>query len=78
MERHRGVAGVRGMGLMQGLLLDGPAAPVVAAARERGLLVVSAGPEVVRIVPPLVIGEADIDQGLLILSEAIEAGSAGS
>jgi acetylornithine/succinyldiaminopimelate/putrescine aminotransferase len=78
MERHRVVTGVRGIGLMQGLVLDRPAAPVVTAARERGLLVVSAGPNVVRIVPPLVIDERDIDEGLLLLSAAIEAGGGAS
>ena len=39
---------VRGLGLMLGVVLDGPAAPVVAKARTLGLLVLSAGPEVIR------------------------------
>ncbi len=71
VERHEGVTGVRGIGLMQGLLLGGPAAPVVARARELGLLVVSAGPDVVRLVPPLVVTEEEIDEGLATLSDAI-------
>jgi len=71
--RHPSVTGVRGLGLMQGLLLDGPAAPVVAGARDLGLLVVSAGPEVIRFVPPLVVTEQEVDQGLALLSEALAA-----
>src|SRR5207302_1871711 len=45
---------VRGRGLMWGLELAEPAAPLVAAARARGLLVVTAGPQVIRLLPPLV------------------------
>ena len=70
-ERHEGVKGVRGIGLMQGLVLAGPAAPVVGRARELGLLVVSAGPEVVRLVPPLVVTEAEIDEGMALLEESV-------
>lgn len=71
VDRHEGVAGVRGLGLMLGLVLKGAAAPVVAGARDRGLLVVSAGPDVVRLVPPLVASESELDEGLAILDEAL-------
>jgi len=50
--------GVRGWGLLQGLVLrpEAPSAPeIVKAAMEQGLLLVPAGPQVVRFVPPLVI-----------------------
>src|SRR5439155_1500147 len=46
-----GVREVRGRGLMWGLELAEPAAPIVAAARERGLLVVTAGAQVCRLLP---------------------------
>ena len=46
---------VRGAGLLVGVELDGPAAPVIAAARERGLLVINAGENVLRIAPPLIV-----------------------
>lgn len=71
--RVPGVRGVRGLGLMRGIVLDGPAAPVVARARELGLLVVSAGPDVVRLVPPLTITEAELDQGVDLLARALGA-----
>lgn len=53
----------RGKGLMQGLVLEGKAVgEVVTKAIENGLLVISAGNNVLRLVPPLVITEADIDE----------------
>lgn len=65
------VRALRGRGLMWGLELDGPAAPVVAAARDRGLLVCSAGPDVVRLLPPLVVTDAEIDRAVAILAGEI-------
>jgi len=70
-ERSSRVREVRGRGLMWGVELTGPAAPVVTAARERHLLVLSAGPNVLRLLPPLVIGDADLDRGLAVLAEAL-------
>jgi acetylornithine/succinyldiaminopimelate/putrescine aminotransferase len=66
-----GITEVRGRGLMWGIELDRPAAPVVAAALEKGLLLVTAGERVLRVVPPLVIAEAELDAGLAILKEAL-------
>ncbi|HET7790940.1 MAG TPA: acetylornithine/succinylornithine family transaminase [Gemmatimonadales bacterium] len=66
-SRRPQVKDVRGVGLMWGIELAEPAAPVIAAARERGLLVVSAGPTVIRIVPPLVISAEDLARGVAIL-----------
>jgi acetylornithine/succinyldiaminopimelate/putrescine aminotransferase len=59
----------RGRGLMWGLELSEVAAPVVAAARERHLLVLTAGPTVIRIVPPLTITYDDLERGVAILEE---------
>jgi acetylornithine/N-succinyldiaminopimelate aminotransferase len=78
VARHPVAADVRGVGLMQGLVLHGPAAPVVARARELGLLVVSAGPDVIRFVPPLVVTEEEVDEGLALLSEALAGGEENS
>jgi predicted acetylornithine/succinylornithine family transaminase len=62
---------VRGMGLIWGIELDGPAAEVVGRALEAGLLVCSAGPNVVRLVPPLVISEEELETGINILDEVL-------
>src|SRR5436853_3431308 len=62
---------VRGRGLMWGLELAEPAAPIVAAAREQGLLVVTAGPQVVGLLPPLVITLEELERGVAILEEIL-------
>ena len=69
--RTRRVREVRGQGLMWGLELNEVAAPVVAAARERHLLVLTAGPNVIRIVPPLTISRDDLERGATILDEVL-------
>ncbi|MEQ9397851.1 MAG: acetylornithine/succinylornithine family transaminase [Longimicrobiales bacterium] len=73
---HTSVRGRRGIGLMQGLALSegSLAAPVVQRAREAGLLVVSAGPDVVRLLPPLVVDDADIDEAVGILDTVLSSG----
>lgn len=62
---------VRGAGLMLGLVVAGPAAPVVAGAIEKGLLVLTAGERVVRLLPPLVIDEAELAAALEILGAVL-------
>jgi predicted acetylornithine/succinylornithine family transaminase len=65
------VRAVRGRGLIWGIELAEPAAPVVTAARERQLLVLTAGPNVIRIVPPLTISQGDLERGVAVLSEVL-------
>ena len=67
------VSEVRGRGLILGLQLTRDPTPIVTAARERGLLVITAGVNTLRFVPPLVISTAEIEEGLEILGRAIEA-----
>ena len=71
------VRDVRGCGLMWGLELDRDAAPVVAAALRRGLLVNRTSERVVRMLPPLVITEAEIDEALAILDAALSEVASG-
>jgi predicted acetylornithine/succinylornithine family transaminase len=65
------VAEARGVGLMWGLELNVPAAPVVDAAREAGLLVTAAGERVVRLLPPLVITDVELHEGATILRQVL-------
>jgi acetylornithine/N-succinyldiaminopimelate aminotransferase len=58
---------VRGRGLMWGIELNSAAAPYIARALDANLLILSAGENVLRLLPPLVIDEADLDRGLAIL-----------
>ena len=62
---------VRGLGLMWGLELAKEGAPVVTACLERGLLVNCTQGNVIRLLPPLIVGMAEIDRGLGILEEAL-------
>jgi acetylornithine/N-succinyldiaminopimelate aminotransferase len=71
-DRSLRVAQVRGRGLMWGVELTEAAAPYVAQARERHLLVVTAGPTVLRLVPPLVISDQELERGVAILEEVLQ------
>jgi acetylornithine/N-succinyldiaminopimelate aminotransferase len=62
-----GVVETHGRGLLVGATLERPVAPVVDACRERGLLVLSAGPEVLRLAPPLTVTEAEAAEALAVL-----------
>lgn len=61
----------RGRGLMWGLEIPGPAGDVVQSALEAGLLLVSAGERVIRLLPPLNITESDLRAGLHILGSLL-------
>lgn len=71
---QKGVTEVRGVGLLVGVQLDGEwSKDVVDAARDRGLLVNNVRPDTVRLSPPLIVTEGDVDRAVAILVEAIEA-----
>jgi predicted acetylornithine/succinylornithine family transaminase len=76
-DRHPAVRDVRGAGLIWGIDLDRPAAPVVEAALDRGLLVNRTSDTVVRLLPPFVITAAEIDEGVALLDQAIGAATEG-
>ncbi len=71
---HPLVAQVRGAGLMLGVVLTAPVAPAVeAVARSRGFLVNAVAPDVVRLVPPLVLTETQADSFLAALPGVLDA-----
>ncbi|TVR14287.1 MAG: aspartate aminotransferase family protein [Phormidium sp. GEM2.Bin31] len=71
------IVDVRGWGLIRGLELkqelELTSIMVVKAAMEAGLLLVPAGPKVVRFVPPLIVSQAEIDRALEILTAALSS-----
>ncbi|HXV23462.1 MAG TPA: aspartate aminotransferase family protein [Alphaproteobacteria bacterium] len=68
MKRHPSIfKEVRGKGLMIGLHLGVPNSEMQVALRERGLLTATAGDNVLRLLPPLIIGEAEIAEAVSIL-----------
>ena len=73
-DRHPLVAGVRGRGLMLAVqLARDAAAEVTNAARERGLLVNNVRPNAVRLLPPLTVTDAELDEACRILESALDA-----
>ena len=63
---------VRGAGLLVGVQFAFPVAPLVAAAREKGLLVISAGEDVLRLCPPLIVTVEQIEKALAVLDQCLE------
>ena len=61
----------RGVGLMQGLEFDHPVAEIINKALDKGLVLINAGTNIIRFLPPLVITEADVDAMLEILKECL-------
>jgi acetylornithine/N-succinyldiaminopimelate aminotransferase len=71
-ERRRPrTRGARGRGLLQGLVLDGDATALVNKARDLGLLVSAVGGNVIRLVPALTVGKAEIDEAIELLDRAL-------
>jgi acetylornithine/succinyldiaminopimelate/putrescine aminotransferase len=65
------IVDIRGVGLLVGVEFNRPVASIVLAARENGLLVISAGESVLRLCPPLIITEEQIKTAVNILSRVI-------
>ena len=61
---------VRGLGLIWGIVTDIEVAPVMGACYEDGLLTLNAGPQVLRLLPPLIAGKEDIDEAVAIIDKA--------
>lgn len=76
---HPQVVGVRGRGLLRGVLLADPVAPAVAeAALEAGFVINAPRPQVLRLAPPLVISDTDLDSFVAALPGLLDAvGTAG-
>ena len=70
-RRHPAVKHVRGRGLLIGIELSQPVGALVDGCRDAGLLVLSAGEKVLRLTPPLVVGEAECDRALEILDRVL-------
>ena len=65
------ISGHRGVGLMQGLEFTSPVGPIIERCMSAGLVLINAGPNIIRFVPPLVITKSDVDAMLSILESCI-------
>lgn len=68
-RKHNHITAVRGRGLIWGIETDLDVSPMIEAGYERGLITCKAGPNIVRLVPPLVVQQADLDQAIVILDQ---------
>lgn len=72
VEKYDFIQSRRGMGLMQGLALSLPVGEVVKEALENGLVVLSAGQNVLRFLPPLIIEKDDVDKMASLLEKTFQ------
>ncbi|MED3771950.1 aminotransferase class III-fold pyridoxal phosphate-dependent enzyme, partial [Geobacillus stearothermophilus] len=72
------VKDVRGLGLLVGIECQTDVAPLLPLIHENGLLVLSAGPSVIRLLPPLVVTKAEIDEAVDILTNVLNNANASA
>lgn len=59
------------MGLLQGLVFDRPVGDIIKRAMDKGLVLINAGTDIIRFVPPLIIKEEHVDEMTAILRTCI-------
>ena len=72
VEKKEIAVETRGMGLMRGLELSVPAGPYITKALEKGVIFMSAGANVIRFIPPLIIEKSDVDKMIAILDSVLD------
>ncbi|EPU8242172.1 aminotransferase class III-fold pyridoxal phosphate-dependent enzyme, partial [Listeria monocytogenes] len=72
------VSDIRGGGFLIGIELENAAEPVITELRDKGLLILTAGTNVLRILPPLTVSYAEIDQAIYLLKSVLENQLIGS
>jgi predicted acetylornithine/succinylornithine family transaminase len=72
VDKYDKLLEVRGKGLMVGLVVDGDAKEIVEALQGQSILALTAGPNVVRFLPPLTLGEGDLEDAVDMISDAFD------
>ena len=72
VDKYDKLLEVRGKGLMVGLVVDGDAKEIVEALQGQSVLALTAGPNVVRFLPPLTLGEGDLEDAVDMISDALD------
>ena len=72
-EKYDCIAERRGTGLMQGLVFDSPVSGLISKAMEKGLILINAGANIIRFVPPLIIEKEHVDEMIAILEDCIRS-----
>lgn len=73
VEKYDFITARRGMGLIQGLVSEKPVGQIAAKAIEEGLLVITAGSDVLRFVPPLIIEKKHVDEMIQKLERVLQS-----
>ena len=68
-QDHPKISAVRGLGMMIGIETSASLSKIVEVARQKGLIILTAGENVIRLLPPLTISREEIQQGIAILKE---------
>ena len=68
-QDHPKISAVRGLGMMIGIETSASLSKIVEAARQKGLIILTAGENVIRLLPPLTISREEIQQGIAVLKE---------
>ncbi len=68
-QDHPKISAVRGLGMMIGIETSASLSRLVEAARQKGMIILTAGENVIRLLPPLTISREEIQQGIAILKE---------
>ena len=71
-DKYEFIIGRRGAGLMQGLVFDRPVSGIINGALSKGLILINAGSDIIRFVPPLVITKENVDDMIGILDSVIQ------
>ncbi len=70
-EKHSDIIDRRGSGLLQGLEFDHPVGEIITKALDNGLILINAGTNIIRFIPPLVITKKDVDKMISILEPCL-------
>ncbi|MFA5577332.1 MAG: aspartate aminotransferase family protein [Tissierellaceae bacterium] len=72
-EKHPIISDIRGLGLMRSIELKGPAKDIINSCIEEGLLLVGSKDNIIRFLPPLIIGKEEISKGINIIDKVLGA-----
>lgn len=71
-EKSDKIIAHRGLGLIQGLEFSVPVAPIINEALKKGLVLINAGTNILRFVPPLIVSKENVDEMIAILEDCID------
>ena len=71
VEKYDCIETRRGLGLMQGLVFKDSVAPIIQKALDKGMIIINAGTNIIRFIPPLIITKEHVDEMVAILEACL-------